>query len=1098
MAAQADPMAEALARIAQEREERTGVLDLTDLNLEEVPEELSALTHLRVLELQRFDRSYHPILRLQGLAKKLPDFSLLEVLQLSRCDLQQIDCIAALEHLREFDCSGTSVSDLTPLAKLVGLQQLVFCRTPVSNLTPLKDLSSLRELICSNTSISDLAPLASLSSLQQLDCSGTSVLDLTPLANLTNLQNLDCSSTSVSDLAPLAQLFGLKQLDCYDNTSISDLAPLANLSSLQKIDCHATSILELTPLQGLSRLHQLDCSYTSVSDLTPLEGLSSLRQLSCSNTSVSDLAPLKELSNLRQLVCFKTFVSDLAPLEKLTNLQLLNCFDTHVSDLTPLKGLTSLQLLNCSYTSASDLTPLAGMTDLLELNCSGCRLEGLPIQFLEFESLQTVTLNNSHIRDVPREILSKHDQDNCLARLRRHFDDLAIEATSVTDIRVLFVGNGCVGKTQMAGWLSDAPFEDSWNSTHGIRIADTAMTGDPETRLHLWDFGGQDIYHSTHSLFLRHPAVLVAVWSHDREVLETYEHGGLAFRNHPLGYWIDTLRQQADPDSPLLIVQNKCDLPGEGARRLPVADATLDALPFAKILQVSAKNRRGEGALNDALEEAVAWLRDPARLGTPRIGARRLRVQRRLEAMRLEDAARAPVDRLHRYLEHPEFEALCKEEGGVSSPEMLLDYLNANGTVLYRPGLFRERIVLDHAWALEAIYSVFERKSDVCRLVRGNLGRFTPLMLAGMIWRDREEGERRLFLDLMRSCGICFRLREGVEGDDWFIAPDLLPERESLSVEIDGRWDRDAPCREARFAYVLLHGGLVRAIMAEIGDEAGLAALYWRGGLCGYEARTRSRFMIEEVPGGGWAGALRVATQGGQADRLLDSLCERVERAQSRVGMRPLSVERPSALAETKTPPLTFAQEKPAMLEWYVSYAWKDDKSDEGRKREEKVDAFCAEAETRGHRVQRDKTGIALGESISAFMQRLAAGDRIFVFLSDRYLRSTACMFELFAIWRRSQQEPAQFLDRIRVFTLDGADIWSPKGRVGYAGHWLTQCKELEEKVNEFGLAALGNRDHATYHRMVAFQHHVGDILAVIADIRQPRKLDELFEYGFD
>jgi hypothetical protein len=50
-------------------------------------------------------------------------------------------------------------------------------------------------------------------------------------------------------------------------------------------------------------------------------------------------------------------------------------------------------------------------------------------------------------------------------------------------------------------------------------------------RLHLqmWDFGGQDIYHGTHVLFLHGPAVLMPVWAKDHGNCEIYTYGGLTF-----------------------------------------------------------------------------------------------------------------------------------------------------------------------------------------------------------------------------------------------------------------------------------------------------------------------------------------------------------------------------------------------------------------------------------------------------------------------------------------------------------------------------------------------------------------------------------------
>ena len=131
----------------------------------------------------------------------------------------------------------------------------------------------------------------------------------------------------------------------------------------------------------------------------------------------------------------------------------------------------------------------------------------------------------------------------------------------------------------------------------------------------------------------------------------------------------------------------------------------------------------------------------PERLGLPEIGAGRLRVQRRLEALRDADMALPPEQRRHRLLERREYEAICAEEGGVSDPALLLAYLDANGTVFYRPGLFGDRIVLDQSWALEAIYAVFDRKQSY-RQLRWAGGRFTRSLLGDRSGRTRARTSR--------------------------------------------------------------------------------------------------------------------------------------------------------------------------------------------------------------------------------------------------------------------------------------------------------------------------------------------------------------------
>ena len=66
------------------------------------------------------------------------------------------------------------------------------------------------------------------------------------------------------------------------------------------------------------------------------------------------------------------------------------------------------------------------------------------------------------------------------------------------------------------------------------------------------------------------------------------------------------------------------------------------------------------------------------------------------------------------------------------------------------------------------------------------------------------------------------------------------------------------------------------------------------------------------------------------------------------------------------------------------------------------------------------------GGVISDFMRQIGEGDRVFIFLSDKYLRSPYCMFELFELWRNSRQNKDEFLRRVRFFTIDGTKSKNP------------------------------------------------------------------------
>ena len=286
----------------------------------------------------------------------------------------------------------------------------------------------------------------------------------------------------------------------------------------------------------------------------------------------------------------------------------------------------------------------------------------------------------------------------------------------------------------------------------------------------------------THALFLRNPALRLVVWARDRENRETYLQGGLSFRNHPLAYWLAVVRHQGNPEcNPVLIVQTKCDQKQDEARVFPLGPVGLADWPYSSELRLSPCTGRGMGELEEKLSDAIAWLQAPERLGRLRIGAGRLRVQRRLEALQEEDRSRPPAERRHRLLKWPDFVTLCEAEGGVSSPELLASYLDATGTVFHRPGFFDNQLVLDLSWALEAIYALFERQK-VYRELHRQRGRFSRGLLGLLVWQEHSEEDQKLLLSLMQSCGMCFEHRRfaaaGPDGGDAeYLAPDLLPER---------------------------------------------------------------------------------------------------------------------------------------------------------------------------------------------------------------------------------------------------------------------------------------------------------------------------------
>ena len=132
----------------------------------------------------------------------------------------------------------------------------------------------------------------------------------------------------------------------------------------------------------------------------------------------------------------------------------------------------------------------------------------------------------------------------------------------------------------------------------------------------------------------------------------------------------------------------------------------------------------------------------------------------------------------------------------------------------------------------------------------------------------------------------------------------------------------------------------------------------------------------------------------------------------------------------------------------FISYAW-------GAEREEIVNQIGRALQERGLKIIRDKHDLGYKGSIQEFMERIGQGSCVILVISDKYLRSPNCMFELVKI-----AENKQFNDRIFPVILADADIYDPIKRLGYVKYWEEQRNDLARAIREVDPANLqGIRD---------------------------------------
>ncbi|MGA4604680.1 leucine-rich repeat domain-containing protein [Pseudoalteromonas maricaloris] len=1099
-------------------------------------EALSDLSELNNLpQLQQLDLSGCEALSdLSGL-NNLPQ---LQQLDLSRCQtLSDLSGLSNLPQLQRLNLSGCeALSDLSELNNQPQLQQLDLsgCEA-LSDLSGLNNLPQLQQLdLHWCDALSDLSGLNNLPQLQQLDLRECNALsDLSGLNNLPQLQQLDLSGCeALSDLSELNNLPQLQQLDLSGCEALSDLSGLNNLSQLQQLDLHwCDALSDLSGLNNLPQLQQLDLrECDALSDLSGLNNLPQLQQLDLSGCeALSDLSGLNNLSQLQQLdLHWCDALSDLSGLNNLPQLQQLDLRECDaLSDLSGLNNLSQLQQLDLSGCEAlSDLSELNNLPQLQQLDLSGCEaIKHLP-KFTQLPHLKMLDLSycenllplsqgdfltlinelpflnylhthssNLKIIGVPEELTQ--NTHNLLALEDYYFALQQSGEVTVNQQKLMILGNGRIGKTQLTRRLQGLSFDDTIPSTHGIQI--NVWQDKQGKDIYSWDFGGQDIYLGTHALFLDDRAVYCLLWHPDFEDEKVFDEkeSGIPMKNHLLSYWLAYIDSIAGEKAPVIVCQSQCDSPSE-VQKAPIPPHNFNWL---QPVQISAKNndlKRFQPQLDWAFEYQAE------RIGEIKLPKCWWAVAQTLLEQKQQQ---------QRVVEKDAYLALC-EQYKVSAPDSLLMYLHRCGLVFYKAGLFNDQLILDQAWALQGVYSLLERGTTLPVLQKQH-GQFSQALLAELLWSEYQysDDEQQLFLTMMRQCGVCFKIAE-----DSYIAPDCLPERVDQDIQrCIEQLQRGASAKiEVELNYAFLHEGSQRSILSAIGEQAGKYATYWRYGCCYYDDKHRTVVYLQceannqlsedELAHYGHPGRIQLKLYSEQAHKLANHIIDSILQSHQ-LGKppsvhwlkgQPVNIEEQEQQQDLPFAKLGEAKPTEPLSEVYFSYAWGKE-SDRHQKVCDELYEYAQDFAT----PVRDRNNTNTGDSILGFEQQIGQAELVVVILSDKYLKSEHCMRELNYVYQSSLNNGQKFNQRICPFILDndeddptdqGVNINTMKGRLAYTKYWKTELTEIESLINEVGPEAAGQEAIRYQQEIRSFMNNIVNMLTWISDqivSRDPSNYEE-------
>src|SRR5262245_11399991 len=132
----------------------------------------------------------------------------------------------------------------------------------------------------------------------------------------------------------------------------------------------------------------------------------------------------------------------------------------------------------------------------------------------------------------------------------------------------------------------------------------------------------------------------------------------------------------------------------------------------------------------------------------------------------------------------------------------------------------------------------------------------------------------------------------------------------------------------------------------------------------------------------------------------------------------------------------------------FISYAW----GEETQEREAIVNQLDQSLQKRGLKIIRDKRDLGYKGMIRQFMERVGEGSCVIVVLSDKYLRSKNCMYELVEIASNKD-----FVNRVFPIVISDTKIYDAIDRINYKKYW----KQKKEELNQ-GILSLGDFSNIT------------------------------------
>ena len=131
--------------------------------------------------------------------------------------------------------------------------------------------------------------------------------------------------------------------------------------------------------------------------------------------------------------------------------------------------------------------------------------------------------------------------------------------------------------------------------------------------------------------------------------------------------------------------------------------------------------------------------------------------------------------------------------------------------------------------------------------------------------------------------------------------------------------------------------------------------------------------------------------------------------------------------------------------------------------------------------IKRDKNEIGDWESISDFMKTIRKEDFAVLVISDSYLKSTACLFEVIQLMKDENWDK----HTMYVIMDDAKTLYNLGGQLDYIQYWENHYKDIYKKIEQLPLEST-HKQIEQLSKITTIKNEIGEFLNKVSDASNP------------